>query len=113
MRCRQESNGISVHAISGTWVVILGFNATECARQKLLGFALHRTDHTEDEAYWLKGFKTFEQTEPNPPPGSLFSTLEHPLQTFQWGDYTAKPDHEYTYKVVPLYGKPKNIKMGG
>jgi phosphatidylserine/phosphatidylglycerophosphate/cardiolipin synthase-like enzyme len=112
MRCRQESNGISVHAISGTWVVILGFNATECARQKLLGFALHRTDHTEDEAYWLKGFKTFEQTEPNPPPGSLFSTLEHPLQTFQWGDYTAKPDHEYTYKVVPLYGKPKNIKMG-
>ena len=94
MRCRQERKGISVHAISGTWVVILGFNATEGARQNLLGFALHRTDHTEDEAYWLKGFKTFEQTEPDPPPGSLFSTLEHPLQTFQWGDYTAKPDHE-------------------
>lgn len=112
MRVRHENNGVSIYAISGNWVVILGFNATAQARQGLLGFALHRTDQTENEAYWLSGFKTFELTEPDPEPGTLFSTRSHPLQTFQWGDYTAKPDHRYTYRVVPLYGQPDNIVEG-
>jgi phosphatidylserine/phosphatidylglycerophosphate/cardiolipin synthase-like enzyme len=26
-----------------------------------------------------------------------------------WGDYTAKPAHHYTYKIVPLYGSPQNL----
>ena len=35
-----------------------------------LGFAIHRTDHTEGEARWLRGMKTFESVVPDPPPGS-------------------------------------------
>ena len=38
-------------------------------------------------------------------------TSEHPIQTFQWGDYTAKPATTYRYKVVPVYGKPKLIEL--
>ena len=113
MRKYKKVGKFSVTAISGTYVVILGFNAEKSATKDLLGFAIHRRDHTENEQYWLRGFKTFEETEPNPSPGALYSTLEHPVQSFQWADYTAKTDHEYTYKVVPLRGKPKNIKQRG
>lgn len=112
MRKRVTRQGISVQAISGTYVVTLGFNATEEARIGLLGFALKRTDHTEDESYWLRGFKTFRSMIPNPQPGQTYTLLEHPIQAFLWGDYTAKPAHDYTYEVVPLYGQPKNLVQG-
>jgi phosphatidylserine/phosphatidylglycerophosphate/cardiolipin synthase-like enzyme len=112
MRRRKKNNGISAHAISGTYVVIIGMDAIEEARRGLLGFAIHRTDHTEKEAYWLKGFKTFESVEPNPRPGQFFPLYEHPVQSFLWGDYTAKPHHKYTYKIVPIYGKPKKLEEG-
>ncbi|MFB0537550.1 MAG: phospholipase D-like domain-containing protein [Anaerolineae bacterium] len=112
MRKHEKRGDFSVTAISGIYVVILGINARESATKGLLGFAVHRTDHTEDEQYWLKGFKTFEETEPDPAPGALFSTLEHPIQSFLWADYTAKVNHMYTYKVVPLFGKPKNLQQG-
>jgi phosphatidylserine/phosphatidylglycerophosphate/cardiolipin synthase-like enzyme len=99
-----------VHAISGTYVVLLGINAKESATKGLLGFAVYRTDHTENEAYWIQGFRTFEETLPNPAPGALVSTHEHPVQAFLWGDYTAKANHRYTYKVVPVFGSPKNLQ---
>ncbi len=112
MRRFAEKGGFSVTAISGTYVVMLGINTKETATKGLLGFAINRRDHTENEQYWLRGFKTFEETEPDPIPGALYSTLEHPVQSFLWGDYTAKTEHKYTYKVVSLYGKPKNLQQG-
>src|SRR5690606_13823718 len=44
-------------------------------------------------------------------PGTPVSTFEHPIQSFQWCDYTAKEDREYSYKVVPIYGDPKNLNI--
>jgi len=112
MRKRESKGGVSVKAFSGTNVVLLGFDTSPSKRKNLLGFALHRTDHTENHQYWLRGYRTFEATAPNPAPGTFISTLEHPIQDFSWGDYTAKPGHKYTYKIVPLYGSPENIKHG-
>lgn len=112
MRRHARKGPLSVHAIAGTHVVILGIDAPRKAAKGLLGFALHRTDHTEDEGYWLRGFRTFKETDPDLPPGTLVSTYEHPIQSFLWGDYTAKPDHRYTYRVVAVYGRPKNLKHG-
>ncbi len=112
MRQRAAKNGITVQAVSGTYTVLLGFNATEEARQGLLGFALKRTDHTEDESYFLRGFKTFQSVVPNPLPGATYTLMEHPVQAFLWGDYTAKPAHDYSYDVIPLYGKPKELVQG-
>jgi phosphatidylserine/phosphatidylglycerophosphate/cardiolipin synthase-like enzyme len=91
---------------------VLGFNAKKSAAESLLGFALYRQDHTENKEYWLPGFKTFEETVPDPVPGKWYSTLEHPVQSFQWGDYTAKINHDYTYRVVPLTGTPTNLIQG-
>src|SRR5947208_16877600 len=38
-------------------------------------------------------------------------TSEHPIHSFQCGDYTAKPATTYRYRVVPVYGKPKLIQL--
>ncbi len=112
MRVKAKQNGLTVHAIAGSYVVILGFNLTKTALKGCLGFAVERIDHTENERYWLRGFKTFQETDANLPPGTLLSTLEQPIQAFQWSDFTAKPAYDYTYRVVPLYGKPKNLTQG-
>lgn len=115
MRVRVTQQGkqvVTVNAVAGTYVVLLGMEVSAEASKGLLGFALHRTDKTSNEQYWLRGFKTFEASEPYPAPGTLVSTQEHPVQGFLWGDYTAKANNEYVYKVVPVYGTPRNLKYG-
>lgn len=109
---QKGKNAMAVNAVAGTYVVLLGMEVSPAARKGLLGFAVHRTDKTANEQYWLRGFKTFEATEPHPAPGSLVSTQEHPVQGFLWGDYTAKSNNEYVYKVVPVYGEPRNLRYG-
>ena len=37
---------------------------------------------------------------------------DQPLQGFQWGDYTAKPEHDYTYRAVALGGSPGALTEG-
>ncbi len=115
MRKRVKQSGkkaISVNAVAGTYVVLLSMDANEGARKGLLGFAIHRTDKTQKEQYWLNGFKTFKELDPTPTPGSLVSTQTAPVQSFIWGDYTAFPNNSYVYKVVPVYGSPKNLIYG-
>ncbi len=111
MRRREENGPLSVHAIAGTHVVLLAINMEEAASRGVLGFAIERTDHTEDERYWLRGLRTFEETDPGVP-GLLVSTLEHPFQAFLWGDYTAKTRHSYTYRVVAMRGEPGDLEQG-
>jgi phosphatidylserine/phosphatidylglycerophosphate/cardiolipin synthase-like enzyme len=43
---------------------------------------------------------------------ATFRTLENPIQAFRWGDYTAKPGHDYTYRVVAMYGAPDALTQG-
>jgi len=95
-----------VQAIAGTHVVLLGMDLPEAKCPGLLGFALRREDHTEGEKYWLSGYKTFKSVEPSPPPGILYSTRQHPIQGFTWSDFSAKPQHDYTYEVFALRGTP-------
>ncbi len=114
MRIKEPStglaaNGFTVRAIAGTYVVMLGIDMDKAKATGLLGFAIKRTDHTENESYWLKGMRTFKETNPNPPEGASFSTQESPVQDFLWSDFTAKPDHDYAYEVVPVRGSPKNL----
>ena len=111
MRSRKTKAGLTINAVAGTHVVVLGFNITEAMRNDLRGFAILRTDHTESESYWLSGTKVFESVDPHPAAGSQFSSLKQPFQTFQWADYSAKPGHEYTYKVVAMYGSPAALEQ--
>ncbi len=110
MRKKETAQGLTVQAIAGTHVVLLGFDLAEADCEGLLGFAIHRTDHIEDEAYWLTGLKTFAETDPGLPPGSKYSTRKHPIQSFSWADFSAKPGYDYTYRVHALKGTPQALK---
>lgn len=109
MRVTETSGGLKVHAVAGTYVALLGFDLPEKDCDGLLGFSIHRVDHTENRAYFLAGMKAFAETDPGFPPGSQYSTGEHPIQSFQWADYTAKPGHDYNYTVTALKGRPTEL----
>lgn len=109
MRVTETANGLKVHAIAGTYVVLLGLDLPEADCDGLLGFSIHRTDHLENEAGFLRAMKAFAQTDPGFPAGSLYSTADHPIQSFQWADYAAKPGHDYTYTITALKGTPDNL----
>jgi phosphatidylserine/phosphatidylglycerophosphate/cardiolipin synthase-like enzyme len=106
MRTSNISDELKVQGIAGTYVVVLGFALPETSCNGLLGFSIHRVDHTENESYFLEAMKCFAQTDPGFPAGSLYSTKDHPIQSFQWADYSAKPGHRYTYTVTALKGSP-------
>ena len=76
MRVQETSDGLTVHAVGGSHVVLLGWDFPKSACSGLAGFGLHRTDHLEQEAFWLRSIKTFEATDPGLPRGSLHSTRQ-------------------------------------
>jgi len=110
MRVQKTADGLTVQGIGGTHVVLLGWDFPKANCDGLAGFAVHRTDHAEQEAYWLRGMKTFKATDPGLPRGSLHSTREHPVQSFMWSDYSAKPGRKYTYRVLALKGDPAHLE---
>lgn len=112
MRFRKTDHGLTVTVVAGTYVVTLGMDMAQADTTGLLGFAIRRTDPAEDESYWLTGMRTFEASYPNPPDGALVSTQEHPIQDFLWSDFTTKPGRDYLYEVIPVRGKPKNLRYG-
>ena len=110
MRCHKDHNGLTVNAIAGTHVVFFGLDLAEAQRPAFRGFGFKCFDHVEGEIVWLRGMKTFEKTEPHPAKGEMFSTRYHPIQSFQWADYSVKPGHNYTYTIVALYGDPAHLE---
>jgi hypothetical protein len=111
MRVIKDANDLKVVAISGTYVVTLGYNLPKAKCKGLLGFSIQRTDHTEsNESRFLEGMKCFEETDPGFPSGAQYSTKDQPIQGFQWADYAAKPGHSYTYTITALKGTPLNLQ---
>ena len=104
MRAIAKAGGMTVRAVAGTHSVMLAMDLSEAARRGCLGFAIQRTDHDEDEKYWMRGMKVFAGKGPPLARGQDVSSREHPFQAFQWFDYTAKPGHRYTYRVIATAG---------
>jgi len=102
---KKVSGLVTVRAISGTYVVFLAFNMKESDAKGLMGFAIQRTDLTENETIWLRGNKTFASIRASTGIEDA-SSHEHPFQAFQWADYSAKPGYMYRYRIVPMYGSP-------
>jgi phosphatidylserine/phosphatidylglycerophosphate/cardiolipin synthase-like enzyme len=74
-----------------------------------LGFAIERSDPAENERYYVFGFKVFPSLVPQPDQNTTVKTYDHPIQSFVWDDFTAKPDRVYEYISHPLKGTPKNL----
>ncbi len=107
-----KQNGYTVYAVAGIDVISFAIDFTGADTKGLLGFAVERHDITENEKYFMKGFKVFKDIFPDPAENVLVSTNEHPVQSFVWDDFTAKPEHEYDYSFIPLKGKPKFLERG-
>jgi len=107
MRKYERCGPLSVHAIAGAYVVLLGIDMEEAATDGLLGFAIERVEHRRfrDRRKWLEASKVFPNVDVPAKPG-LVSTEQHPIQGFFWGDYTTHYGHDYTYRVVAMKGAP-------
>jgi len=55
---------------------------------------------------WLTSLKVFKSVVRDPQVGATYPSNEQPVQSFLWGDYTAKPDTSYKFSIYPMYGKP-------
>jgi PLD-like domain len=112
-----KGNVLVVRAIGGLHVVTLAWDflaGQEAKKAELLGFAIERSEIKKGkviERYFLRGIKRFKFKDEGLAPGTPMPTSEHPIQSFQWGDYTAQPASKYRYKVIPVYGKPKLMKL--
>lgn len=118
MRITKSSGDFKAKVIAGTHTVLIALDCAEERRHGLLGFAFRReTMGSKDTGpKWLRSLKVFKSVVPDPRALNAegkevrFSTWEHPVQSFLWGDYTAKPDTYYKYSVVPMYGKPGKLE---
>ncbi len=117
MRQLVTGSVLAVRAISGLHVITIAWDfvaGQEAKREGLLGFAIERSELSGGvviEQYYLRGIKRFKHKDEGVAPGTPMPTSEHPIQSFQWGDYTAKPGTTYRFKVLPVYGKPKLIQL--
>jgi phosphatidylserine/phosphatidylglycerophosphate/cardiolipin synthase-like enzyme len=113
VRKKVSGNGLVLQAVAGTYVVTLGWDITDSSKKtRCLGFAIQRIDRTENEAYFMRGMKTFPNAAPKLPVGGTASSHDQPFQSFQWADYSAKPSHSYTYTIIPMYGSPGALTDG-
>lgn len=118
MRQPEVGTVLAARAIGGLHVVTLAWDfvpGQEAKREGLLGFAIERSELDAGgaviERYFLRGIKRFKNKDEGLAPGTPVPTSEHPVQSFQWGDYTTKPNTTYIYRVVPVYGKPKLLEL--
>lgn len=109
MRKKSSDGDLTVNAIAGAFVVFFGMNIPKSKTSKFLGFAIKRKNHQTGETTWMKGMKTFEETDPNDSIGSDYSSRQHPFQTFQWADYTVTPGLKYSYSIIALRGTASNL----
>jgi phosphatidylserine/phosphatidylglycerophosphate/cardiolipin synthase-like enzyme len=110
MRKKSNSGSLTVRAIAGTHVVLLGMNVEPEARKGLMGFAIERLDTETGEKWNLPNFLLFKANDKGGRPDH--SSTKNPIQTFQWCDYTALPGRRYLFTVTARYGKPKSLKDG-
>jgi phosphatidylserine/phosphatidylglycerophosphate/cardiolipin synthase-like enzyme len=104
-RSRRSAAG-RVFAVAGVNTVSFAIAASDATRRDLLGFSVERIDPANGERFFVSGYKVFPSVVPRPGVGMQVSTDEHPVQSFVWDDFTARPDHRYRYVFRPLKGRP-------
>ena len=117
MRKTAKGSALRARAIAGTYVVVLAWDILPAQlqmRDKLMGFAIERSELKGGaviERYWMRSIKRFRDKDRGLAPGTPVSTADHPVQSFQWCDYTAQSSCTYRYKIVPVFGPVKNLEL--
>lgn len=114
MRFKSAKTGpYQVLAVSGTNTISFAISADKAGTKGLLGFAVERSDSQDKRDFYAFGLKVFPSVIPKPDEKTKVKTSEHPVQSFVWDDFTAKPGHKYEYIFHPLKGAPKNLDRSG
>jgi hypothetical protein len=79
MRVTRTTDGLNVHAVAGTYVVMFGIDLPAADCQRLLGFSFHRIDHEGNTARYLEGMKALAETDPGFPAGADYPADRHPV----------------------------------
>jgi phosphatidylserine/phosphatidylglycerophosphate/cardiolipin synthase-like enzyme len=93
-------------AIANNDVAIIAWNYNQKI-ENCLGFAVYRIDSQSKKIAlpaWV-GFKTENNKEWQPK-----TTEQWPIQKFVWRDLTADGGKSYQYQIVPMVGKPDDLK---
>ena len=110
MRFKSAKTGpYQVLAVSGTNTISFAISAAKAGTKGLLGFAVERSDPDAEQDFYAFGFKVFPSLVPKPDEKTRVKTSRHPVQSFVWDDFTAKPDRKYEYVFHPLKGTPKKL----
>lgn len=110
MRFKSAKTGpYQVLAVSGTNTISFAIAADKAGTKGLLGFAVERSDPAGKQDFYAFGFKVFPSLIPKPDEKTRVKTSRHPVQSFVWDDFTAKPDHKYEYVFHPLKGTPRKL----
>ena len=114
MRVTDSQHGLTALATAGSYVVLLGWDmtASDIRQNRVLGFGIQRTRHSDGEVIWLSGTKTFKTVDANTDLGVPVSSFRHPFQSFQWADYTASPGQTYTYRIVAMQAPAGALVQG-
>lgn len=108
MRSKSPGGVLTVQAIAGSYVVLLGINIDDSKRKGLLGFAIQRTQG--GKSHWLQNLKVFKDNDHGA--ATDRGSDKNPFQSFVWGDYGAQPNTEYTYRIVAKYGDSGSLEDG-
>jgi len=112
----RNSEGFSGCALVGIHSVLLGWNMDESIdRTDFMGFAINRSEFDPDNGellrkFWLNGKKRFKGEVGDI--GLDVRSDQGPFQRFRWSDYTVDPSRSYSYEIIPMFGKPFNLKRG-
>ena len=115
-RSAASSNGeFQLRVVAGTRTILMALNCPEARRKGLKGFAFHRKLKGAGEGKWLRSQKVFKTLVKDPKAlvngkKQVFTTRDHPVQSFIWSDYTAEPGQTYEFRILPMYGKPGALK---
>src|SRR5215213_5736794 len=111
MRFKSAKTGpYQVLAVSGTNTISFAISAGKAGTKGLLGFAVERSDPGGKQDFYAFGFKVFPSVIAKPDEKTRVKTSRHPMQSFVWDDFTAKPDHKYEYIFHPLKGTSKKLR---
>ncbi len=128
MRSRNENNDLSVHAIAGTHVVILGLNLKDDVNvsgdssPSTLSAKLSALTVADDADNVFVGF-AIDRRDLSSGKSTSLNFDGKPIQKFHFGDYTVRPGHQYEYSVrrmikapsrssYSFFSRPKYVKVG-
>lgn len=106
-----RTDGYLAFAVTGTNTISFAIDASKANTKGLLGFAIQRKDFVENEERFMTGFKVFKKLVPEPDLDAPLSTFEHPVQSFVWDDFSAKPAYRYEYRFFPVTGEPGKLSI--